>query len=414
MISNLSRLYRDHLVVIPNASVARYTGSNRHIDEIGRDLKVDYVVEGGVNRKGNQVLINARLLRVSDQTPLWIGSFERDLEQLLSVQADLAEVIGQGIENTLRQNSDVRRTLARKVNADAYEAYLRGDYEKSIELDPTYAPAHSGLAWSLLSPAWFGFAEPRPAYAKIMAAASKALELDSTLAEAHAILALAKLQNFKWKEAAEGFHLAMKLNPSNSVVRHLFGHYLLWMDRPRESAEECMAALEHDPFDTGLMACTAWHDLWAGDYDKAIGAVRRALSFEPDNKFAFLVMGWAYEQRGMFQDALSVLQKAGDNTPQKAAMAEALARSGRRVAAEEILKELLKQSEKKYTSAYDIAIIYTSLGQTGSALEWLEKAYAERSGFLLYLKSDPRLKALRTEPGFQDVLGRMGLSQRRV
>src|SRR5262249_10132624 len=151
---------------------------------------------------------------------------------------------------------------------------------------------------------------------------------------------------------------------------------------------------EHDSFDIDLILCTAWHDLWAGDYDRAIGEIRRALSFEPDNRGALLITSWAYEQKGMFQDAISVLQKLRQSTHKKAAIAGALARSGRRVAAEEILNELLQQLDKTYTSAYEIAVIYAGLGQIGSALQWLDKAYAERSGFLLYIANDPRLKVL--------------------
>jgi len=196
-------------------------------------------------------------------------------------------------------------------------------------------------------------------------------------------------------------------------VRHGFAHFLLWANRGQESAEECNIAQQLDPFDADLLACRGWHDLWAGAYDQAIESARRALNYG-ENGLASLVMGWTYEQKGMYQEGISALQKAFPSTPRTASVAHALARSGKRNAAEDLLGQLLEDSKRKYVSAYDFGVIYTGLGETGRALEWFEKAYEEHSGFLVYAYLDPRLQPLRSEPPFQDLLHRMGLPNRRA
>jgi tetratricopeptide (TPR) repeat protein len=380
---------------------------NKPIGQIGNELKADYVVKGGVRRNGDRVNITAQLIRTKDQTQIWNDSFDRDLRQVMAVQVEIAQAVAQGIERTLQPNPQVEMALVRPLDPKAYEAYLRGDFEKAIELDPYYAPAYVAHARKLYLGALFGFRPPET-FARIIDLASKAVDLDPTLADAHAVLALGKLHaRFKWREAEEGFRLATKLDPGNAGVRHGFAHFLLWANRGQESAEECNRAQQLDPFDPDLMACRGWHDLWAGDYDQAIESARRALSFG-DNGLASLVMGWTYEQKGMFQEGISALQKAFPSTPRTASVAHALARSGKRDAAQDLLAQLQEDAKKKYVSAYDFGVIYTGLGDTGRALEWFEKAYAEHSGFLVYAYLDPRLKPLRSEVRFQNILRQMG------
>jgi len=202
----------------------------------------------------------------------------------------------------------------------------------------------------------------------------------------------------------------VQLDPGNADVRHSFAHFLLWANRGKESAEECAHALEHDPFDPDLIACVGWHSLWAGDYDNAIESAQRALSYDPHQLLALLVLGWTYEQKGMYQEAISALGKSFPSTPRAASVAHALARSGRRQAAEEILTQLRADAQKKYVSAYDIAVVYTGLGEKDRALEWLRKAYDQHAGFMVYVYLDPRLQPLRGDARFEDLLQRMGFS----
>ena len=408
MISVLNRLYPDRLGVIARTSVKRYQATGASIEQIGRDLKVGYVVEGGVQREGGEAHVTARLIRVRDQTPLWSATYNRDLGQVLAAQAEIAQAIAQGIERGLRPDARVSRALARPLNASAHEAYLRGDYAKAVELDPGYAAAFTGLANQAYYPGLFGLRPPREAFTSMMNAASKALELDSTQAGAHASLALGKLHlEWSWSEAEEGFRRALRLDPADGEVRHFFGHFLLWGGQGEESARESRRGLEVDPYNPDLVACIGWHELCAGHEDKALEATRRALAFDPNHGWALLTLGWIYEQKGMFQEALSALRRAWDGTIKKASIAHAFARSGDRRTAEKILGELLAESKRKYISPYDIAVIYAGLDDKERAFEGLNRACEEHSGFLLFVSSDPRFKPLRPDPRFQDLLRRM-------
>jgi len=409
MISILNRLYPDRLGVIASTSVKRYQGANASIAQIGRDLKVDYVVEGGVQRNGGKAHITARLVRVKDQTPVWNATYDRDLGQVMAVQSEIAEALAQGIEHGLQPDAQVSEALARPLNAAAYEAYLRKDYAKAVELDPGFAAAYTGLAHKLYLPGLFGFMPPGVAFTNMRNAAAKAVELDPTQAGAHEALALSKLhQQWNWKEAEQSFRHALNLDPANAEARHYFAHYLLWVDRPEESARECSRAVELDPFNPDLISCMGWHDVHVGNFDGALEWTRRALSFEKNHGWALMVMGWAYEQKGMFQEALSAIQKSFPGPLRAASTSHAFAVSGNRPAAQKIQEDLLAQSKKGYVSPYDIAITYAGLNDKDRVFEWLEKAYAEHSAFMVYMKSDPRLRPLRQDPRLQSLFSRMG------
>jgi TolB-like protein/Flp pilus assembly protein TadD len=411
LISILRRLYPNGLGVIARTSVKQYAGQNRNIERIGAELNADYVVQGGVQRNGDHVRITANVIRAKDHVQILSGSYDRDVREIPALQADVAHAVAQSIEHSLRPDARVEQAVTRPLNPEAYEAYLRGDFAKSVALDPDYAPAHVSLANKLYLGALFGFLPPLETFGQVFDAASKAVALDTTNAGAHAILALATLhRQYKWHEAEGSFRHAVQLDPGNADVRHSFAHFLLWANRGKESAEECSHALEHDPFDPDLIACVGWHSLWAGDYDKAIESAQRALSYDPNQLLALLVMGWTYEQKGMYQEAISALGKSFPSTPRSASVAHALARSGRRQAAEDILAQLLADGQKKYVSAYDIGVVYTGLGETDRALEWLRKAYEQHAGFMVYVFLDPRLQPLRGDARFEDLLHRMGFS----
>jgi serine/threonine protein kinase/tetratricopeptide (TPR) repeat protein len=413
MISVLRRLYPEALGVFDAGTMRRYKGTNKPVEQIGADLKADYVVKGQIKRDGDRVRLTAQLIRAKDQTQVWTDHFDGDLRQMMAVQMNVAHAVAQGVGQHLQPNPDVQAALARPLDPQAYEAYLHGDFDKAIALDPYYAPAYLSLSTRLYLGALFGFRPPET-FGRVLELASKAVELDSTLAAAYANRAMGKLHaQFKWREAEADFRYAIKLDPGNADVHHGFAHFLLWANRGRESAEECGIALQYDPYDPDLIACKAWHDLWAGNYDSAIEWSRRALGYG-DNGLANLVMGWTYEQKGMFQESISSLEKAFPSTPRTASVAHALALSGKKDAAEDVLSQLLEDAKKKYVSAYDFGVIYTGLGDNSRALEWFDKAYAEHSGFMVYAYLDPRLKSLRHEPRFQDLLHRVGWTNQRA
>jgi tetratricopeptide (TPR) repeat protein len=188
----------------------------------------------------------------------------------------------------------------------------------------------------------------------------------------------------------------------------------LWVDRREESVRECDRAVELSPFDSSLLACRGWHALYANDYEKTIEDARLALTYQPNDPWALMIMGWAYEQKGMFQEALAALRKTFDSTLKTSSIAHVFARLGNRPAAQKILEEMLASAKTKYASPYDIAVIHAGLDEHDQAFEWLNKAYTEHSAFMVYLSSDPRLQPLRREPTFQDLVRRMGLRNRQA
>ncbi|MCC7234903.1 MAG: hypothetical protein IT163_06355 [Bryobacterales bacterium] len=354
---------------------------------------------------GGQARLTTRLIRVSDQTPFWDKTYHRDLGQILASQAELAHAIAQGIERGLRPEAGVSAARARPLNAEAHEAYLRGDYAKAVDIDPNYAAAFTGLAGDLYYPALFGFFTPRPAFTKMMNAASRSLELDQTQALAHACLALGKLHlDWNWSEAEEGIRHAVRLDPADGEVRHFLAHILLFTGRPAESARDCRRALELDAFNSSLICCLGFHYLLAGDLEKALESTRQALAFDPKLGWAHMILGWIYEQTGMFAEALSAPRKGPDIAIRKVSIAHAYARLGNRPPAEKVLSELLAESKTHYISPYGMAVIYTGLDDKDRALEWLNRAVEEHTGFLIFVNSDPRFKPLRSDARFRDLL----------
>jgi non-specific serine/threonine protein kinase len=414
MISILGRLFPEALSVVAAESLKKYTGANRRADQVANDFGADYVVDSAVDRNDNNVRISVKLVRAKDQATVWSEVYDRGLHQMLALQSEIAQAVARGIERKLQPNPEVRLALTRPLNPQAYEAYLRQDYKKSIEIDPYYAPAYVGLANKIYLPALFGFVPPQPTFNQVMDAASKAVELDPTLADAHAVMAVGKLHTlWKWREAEQSFRHAIELDPNNAGVLHGFAHFLLWANRGQESADACSRALDLDPFDADLIACMGWHSLWAGNYDEAIENSQRALKFEPKQGLAGLVIGWTYEQKGMYPEAISALEKATGGS-RNDSVAHALALSGRREAAQDILGQMLEDSKKKYISPYNFAVIHTGLGDADRAMEWLNKAFEEHSGFLVYVYLDPRLKPLHGDLRFQDLLRRMGFVNQRA
>ncbi len=411
LISVVGRLYPDRLGVIGSSSVRQYTGEKKRIDQIGRDLHVTFVVDGSVRREGTRVRISAKLIRVEDKVQVWAETYDRDLVQILALQSDVAQSVAQGIERTLKPSPQVRLALARPVSPQAYEAYLRGENEKAIAIDPGYAPAYAGLANTLYYEGLFGVGPPRELFERVRRASRKAIELDPTLADPYASLALAEIHTQgRWREAEKGFQTAIRLEPSNSHVRHDYAHFLLCLGRTRDSAEECRRAVEHAPFDSMAIGCFGWHELLAGNFRGAVEQSRRALALDSSNVWALVVMGWGYEHLGRYPEAISTFKTGKDLLQLRtAALAHVLARSGNRSGAEQLLSGLLEESRSRYISAYDVAVVYEGLGDIDHAFEWLNKSCDEESGFMPYLNVDPRLEPLHGNRRYKDLLGRMGL-----
>jgi len=425
--TDLARIER--LQVISRTSTMQYKAAKKPLPAIARELGADAIVEGSVERSGDHVRITAQLVRATTDRHLWAETYERDLKDILTLQDEIASAIAREIEARL---GGPRATLLAKavtVSPEAYEIYLKANYyfdkfelQKSIEyyneaikLDPNYAPAYAHMASAYSFLAFFGSLPPREGWGKVKEAATLALQRDEHLSAGHGTLALAKLHyDWDFAGAEREFKQALELNPSDADIRHEYAHYLMAIGRLAESEAESKRAVELDPMGDGLNSCLCWHSFAARDYDQAVQLAKRFLSSQPSDPWEHTILGWTYEQKHMPDQAVAEFKSAVEVTKGDsfflAALGHAYALAGRRKDADQVLRILFEHAQKSYVSPFDVALIYTALGEKDTAFRWLEKAVAERSTFLVYSKWEPRLDPLRSDPRFKELLNRIGFA----
>jgi tetratricopeptide (TPR) repeat protein len=381
-----------------------------------------------VQRFGNRVRITAQLVRAADDRHLWANSYDRDFRDVLVLQDEVASDIAKQIESRLGGPRPTPAPKTPTVSPEAYELYLKANYyldnfdlQKSIEyynqvikLDPDYAPAYAHMARAYFFMAFVGAVSPREGWGKVKEAATRAVQKDEGLPEGHGALGLAKL-HYDWDfvGAEQEFKRALELNPNNADIRHDYAHYLMAMGRVVESENESKRAVELDPMGDVLNSCLCWHSFFARDYDRS---ARLAEKF-PDDPWDLSILGWDYEQKRMPEQAIAKFKRAVELTKGAppfqpfylAALGHAYALAGNRQEAEGVLQTLADRAEKSYVSPFDLALIHAALGEKDKAFELLDKAVAERSTFLVYSKSEPRLDPLRSDPRFKQMLKRIGL-----
>jgi TolB-like protein/Tfp pilus assembly protein PilF len=433
MITQLGQMYPKHLGVIARTSAMQYKHAQKSAAQIGRDLRVDYILEGSTRRTGERVRISAQLIDVRDQTHLWAHSYERDLQDILSVQATVARDVAEEIGIRLVPADQADSTGARLVKPEAYEAYLRGRYylnsatseqglqnainefERAIAADGRTALAYAGLAnsYAALSDS---YKPPREVLPRAKISAQKALELDPNLSEAHAALGWTALAfDWNWSLAGQELRRAIVLNPGNALAHDLYANYLAASGQHSEALTESQRALELDPFSVSLNANRGWYLILAHQFDAAIEQERRALDLDPTSSScrAFLAMAYAGQRR--FREALVEARHANSAAPSvmdMAAMASVLATSGARTEAEQLLNQLRTMMKQRYVCPYETAAIYVGLGKKNDAFQWLEKGYESRESCMIYLKTDPTFDPLRSDPRLSDLLGRVGFPSR--
>ena len=437
MITQLGRLEPDRLRVLARSSTWKYKRADRDIRRFRRELGADYVLEGSLRRAGERVRVTAQLVQVDDQSQVWAESYERDLRDVLILQSEVAEAVARTIAVTLTPDTQARLARARPIHPDAYEYYLRGRFflnrrtevalkqalgyfEKAIAADPGYAPAYSGLAdsySSLGASSIVGGLPPRQAMPQAKAAALKALQIDGTLAEAHTSLAMVHLL-YEWDLAAcdKEFRRAIELDPNYTTAHHWYSHCLLPLGRTEESLAESKRALELEPLQLLVGIHLGWHYLYARQYDRAIEQFRKTLELDPVFPQAQRYSAWVYLQKGLHPDAIAALRAAlnsreGDPEIQ-GELGHALGVAGRRAEALAILEGLGHLSATRYVSPYSVALVHAGLGDRDQALAWLDKAYAERSDYMPYLRLEPMLDGLRSDHRFAALVDRVGLPTR--
>ncbi len=428
LIAQLGSLHPAGLNVIARTSVMRYKNTTKPLEDVARELKVEYLLEGSARREGGRARITTELIRVRDQIQLWAETFERDLSGILILQSEVARKVAGALALKLLPAEQAQLAAARPVNPEAYEAYLKGierayrltwqDLDGALEFfnlalqkDPDYARAYRGIAFVWNGRAQMGFTAPAEASAKARAAVQRALELDSELPEAHGVLStMACYQDWDWATADAEFNRAIELNPSLAEARALHSHCLVVMKRPEEAMANVQKAMELDPLNELYRAFYAVVLYLVGRYDEAIAEFRRVLATSPGLPFALWMLASTLYMKGRYEEAVEVIRThyAGD-----AEMGEALTRgyaqAGYRGAMKAAADLQAERGRKTHVPIVDVAFLYVWAGEKARALDWLEKGLEARDPNMPYIGVDPAMAVLRSEPRFQAIVRRMKL-----
>jgi len=413
------------LRVLSRTCVMQYKGVSKPLTEVAQELRVDAIVEGTALRVGDRVRITAQLIDAPRETHLWAESYERDLRDVLALQAEVAQAIAREIQVKLTPVDQARLAKVHPVAPEAYDAYLKGRYywnrrparvaeaikyfELAIEREPGYALAYAGLADSLTSLSAWGVVSANEGCIKAKKLAQRALEIDHGLAEAHTALAYATMYHYDFLDAEKEFERAIEINPRYAGGHHLFGLYLAMMGHYEEAYTEFQRALRLDPL-TVSQSLLGFNYLYSRRYDQAVSQFIRTLELAPDEGPAHCGLGWAYSCKSMHEPAIAALRKGLDlwpgSTP-RAWLGEFLAVAGYRDDAQMVLEQMFVLSKERYVTPYGVARIYNALGKTDDALQWLETAYHQQAEWMLLLKVDPCFDNLRSTSCFEDLMRRM-------
>jgi serine/threonine protein kinase/tetratricopeptide (TPR) repeat protein len=431
LITKLSKIRE--INVRPTSAVRKYGAQDQDPVAAGRELRVEAVIEGSVQRVGDRIRVTVQLVSVRDGAPLWAETFDENFTNIFAVQDRISEQVAQSL--TLTLNTAERELLTKRYteNSEAYQLYLKGRYfwnkrtgegmkrgieyfDQAIRIDPNYALAHAGLADSYNVLGQFGELAPDEAMPRAKAAALRALEIDDTLAEAHASLAMVyEVYEWDWAGAETQFKRAIELNPNYANAHHWYAMFLSAAGRHDEALAEIRRAKEIDPVSLIVSTNEGWILFCARQYDSAIEQLQKSIEMDPSFANAHYKLALVYEAKGMYKEAVEEFLKheplSGTSQEKVATLRAAYSESGWEGFCQQQLERLKKAATEGYVSPKYFVLTYLQLGEKDRAFEWLEKAYQERGEVLLYLKVDPRFDPLRSDPRFSDLLRRVELAE---
>ena len=418
-----TELARTGVRVVASDSVRRLR-PGEPLDEIGRKLRVQAVMQGTVLGSGDQVRINVQLVEVKTGRMVWAESYQRSLRDVLGLQAEVADAVAREITASVTPAPKPALNPARRVVPDAYRAYLRGrffwnkrtepalrkaieSFNEAIAKDASYAPAYTGLAdsFALLGSNFYDAMPPREAMPLAKAAALKALALDHQLAEAHTSLGYV-LMAYDWDlpAAEKEFRLAIRSSPGYATVHHWYAHLLLAAGQLNQAASEMKEAQNLDPLSLPVNVGVGWCSYFAGRYDEAIGQYGRTLELEPDFPLAHQALAMALEKKGAYSEAIAEFRKAvalsGGSAGTIAWLGHAYAMGGAKADAQAQIGRLVELSRHRYVPAIYRALIYLGLGDRDRAAAWISKGRQERSEYLIYFRQDPAFVSVRGDKRF--------------
>lgn len=440
MITDLGQLSPERLGVIARTSAMAYKHTDKPVSQIGRELGVDYILEGSVRREGGQARVSAQLIRVSDQTHLWAQNYQRELHDLLQIENELGNSIARQVQGNLSPQQQFDLSKMRTVDPEAYDLYLKGRFywnqrnpaamkesvgyfQQAIAKDSDFALAYVGLADAYNIGNIDGAYSSEDSLPKAKVAATRALALDPSLPEAHAALGMA-ISHYEWdfSGAQKEFLRAIELNP-NFAIAHLqyCNSYLEPMGRMAEAIAENEKALKQDPLSLPINNFLAMTYMFAGDYEKSYEQFQHTIALNPNFPLGHIHFSYLLKITGRYDEGITENEKGevlSGSSPKvaaaKAAMVrEALHKGGERAAWQKELETVLEKVDRPpVVSPGLIAKLYALVGDRDNAFRWLDRAYAEHDGMAIaLLKCDPGYKNLKSDPRFGALLRRMNLPQ---
>lgn len=431
LITTLSNLRQ--LVVRPTNAVIRFADPLQDLLIAGQELGVDVVLDGRVRRTNDRVRVTVQLISVQDGAPLWAEKFDEKWTDIFTVQDSISEQVARAL--MLRLSGAERKLLTKREtkNTDAYQAYLRGRYywnkfteesfqraiasfNEAINIDPEYALAYAGLGDLYNWLGVLGVLPPSETWGRGRKMSARAVALDDSLAEAHAALGFALLcYDRDWAGGERELQRALELNPHYATAHQWYCFQLAAEGRFAEAIKEAQAALLIDPLSPFITQAFGWISYVARDYDLSIEYHQKVMKLDPEFALGRFSAGRPLIQKGMHAEAIAELKQAVElsngNPVMMAALGHAYAVAGRESEAQAVLDRLNDLSRKRYVSAFHVALIYCGLGEFERAFEWLEKTFAERDAWLIWLRVEPQLDPLRSDTRFADLLRRLGLGR---
>jgi len=410
--------------VISRQSIMQYKGSKKSLQQIGRELNVDAVLEGAVERSGDRVRVSVQLERVSPESQVWANEYSSNIHDVMGLEDDVARAISNEIQVRLTPDERIRLASSRPVNPEAHDDFLRAEFlvdkrnerdlqagiayfKKAIEKDPGYARAYAGLAWALVNLAGMGTQRTRDVLPQARAAADRALELDSSLAEAHVSRAMVLAGGWNWSEAEKEYRLALTLNPNSWDAHSSYAWYLLNLGRFDEARAQIKNTEELDPVSPVSRNLSAFMDIFSGHPDRAID--------EFTSTGWDIGLGCAYAQKKMYPEAIAAFQRVegqwGREPDVLASLAWVYGLAGRKHDAQRLIDELNEIARHRYVRPALFVSAYLGIGDKDTALTWMERGIDEQDQELVSPKVDPSLDPLRSEPRFQALMRRMNFPQ---
>jgi len=431
LIYRLSQL--SNLKVSPRSSVFRYKGQPIDAEKIGNELDVDAVMSGRLIQRGEDLVISVDLIDVRNKKTLWGGQFQRKMSDLLATQTEIAAAIADKLQLQLSGNDSKGMSKQYTSDNEAYQLYLQGRYfwnkrnsenlKKATELlraatekDPNFALAYAGLADCYAVSYYYVGERPRELMPLAKTYAGKAIELDPTLAEPHATLAFASwLLDWDKATAEKEFLRAIELNPNYPTAHHWYSRYLRGVGRVDEAFREVKRAEEIDPLSLVIINNIAENYIDRGDLNAAVKQCQRMFDLDPNFWAAHQTLSIVLVKQGRYAEALAEAQKSKEfsngSNASLALLGHVYGKLGRRSEAEEVIKELEKRYGDKQADGRDLVIVYSGLDDKEKAFAWLEKAFADHSVFLAFLKLEPLMAPLHSDPRWNDLARRVGVSQ---